>query len=265
LLLSSGLDIASWPAARIVQTIEEMTAHEPGYLMVDPTYLTIVVERARMLHLKLPRVRFVLTLFELCSALHRRAISEAFECPVFDTYGATEYGPIILQCERGTYHVNPESVIVETDSPDARGVGRMLVTTLRKTVMPLLRYDTGDLAIAGTSICDCPWSETDSLRSLEGRLVDCIADTRGQRITPGAVDRAIAPELDGVVTYCLVQRGTAAYQLELLPGRAFVAARVERADGALHELLGPGATIHVTHERELLPAASGKFRLSYRK
>jgi phenylacetate-CoA ligase len=264
LLLSSGLDIASWPAGRIVQTIEEMTAHEPGYLIVDPTYLAIVVERARMLHLTLPRVRFVLTLFELCSALHRRAISEAFECPVFDTYGATEYGPIILQCERGTYHVNPESVIVETDSPDARGVGRMLVTTLRKTVMPLLRYDTGDLAIAGTSICDCPWSETDSLRSLEGRLVDCIADTRGQRITPGAVDRAIAPELDGVVTYCLVQRGTAAYQLELLPGRAFVAARVERADGALHELLGPGATIHVTHERELLPAASGKFRLTYR-
>jgi phenylacetate-CoA ligase len=264
LLLSSGLDIASWPDARIVQIIEEMTAHEPGYLIVDPTYLAIVVERARMLRLKLPRVRFVLTLFELCSTLHRRAISEAFECPVFDSYGANEYGPIILQCERGTYHVNPESVIVEVDSPDAKGIGRMLVTTLRKTVMPLLRYDSGDLAIAGMSICDCPCSEAETLRSLEGRLVDCIADTQGRRITPGAVDRAIAPEIDGVVTYCLVQRGPATYQLELLPGQTFVTARSGRAVEALHELLGRDATIHVTHERELLPAASGKFRLAYR-
>jgi phenylacetate-CoA ligase len=264
LLLSSGLDIASWPAARIIQTVEEMTAHEPGYLFVDPTYLAIIVERARALRLKLPRVRFVLTLFELCSALHRRAISEAFECPVFDTYGATEFGPIIMQCECGTYHVNPESVIVEVDSPDARGVGAMLVTTLHKSIMPLLRYDTGDLAIRGTTRCDCRCSETDTLRSLEGRLVDCIASTNGQRVTPGAVDRAIAPELEGVVTYCLVQRGPLAYRLELLPGQTFLAARTKRAVEALHELLGPGATIHVTHERELLPAASGKFRLAYR-
>jgi phenylacetate-CoA ligase len=264
LLLSSGLDIASWPAARIIQTVEEMTAHEPDYLLVDPTYLAIVIERAHALRLKLPRVRFVLTAFELASALHRRAISEAFECPVFDTYGATEHGPIVLQCERGTYHVNPESVIVEVDSVDAHGVGRMLVTTLSKTVMPLLRYDTGDLAIREPGICECPCSETDTLRSLEGRLVDCIASTRGERITPGAVDRAIAPQLEGVVTYCLVQRGPATYRLELLPGRKFAGARAKRAVAALHELLGPGAAIEVTHERELLPAASGKFRLASR-
>jgi phenylacetate-CoA ligase len=264
LLLSSGLDIASWPDARIVQTIEEMAAHEPDYLLVDPTYLAIVVARACALRLKLPRVRFVLTLFELCSEVHRRAISEAFECPVFDAYGATEYGPIILQCERGTYHVNPESVIVEVDAPDARGVGRVLVTTLSKTIMPLLRYDTGDLAIRGTSVCDCPCSETDTLRSLEGRLADCIANTRGERVTPGAVDRAIAPWLEGVITYCLVQRGSATYQLELLPSQGLRPVRSKQAIDALHGLLGPGAAIRVTQERELLPAASGKFRLAYR-
>jgi phenylacetate-CoA ligase len=264
LLLGSGLDIASWPDARIRQTIDEMTAHEPEYLIVDPTYLAIVVERARALRLPLPRVRFVLTLFELCSALHRRAISEAFECPVFDTYGATEHGPIILQCEHGAYHVNPESVIVEVDSPDEHGVGRMLVTTLCKTIMPLLRYDTGDLAIAG-STCDCPWSETDTLRSLEGRAVDCISNTAGQRVTPGMIDRTIAPHLDGVVTYCVIQRGPASYWLQLLPGRSFLPRWAKRAVEALHELLGPAAAIRVTHERELLPASSGKFRLAYRE
>lgn len=264
LLLSSGLDIASWTEARVRQTIDEMTEHEPTYLIVDPAYLAILIERARALRLSLPRVQFVLTLFELCSALHRRAIADAFACPVFDTYGATEHGPILLQCQRGTYHVNPESVIVEVDSPDAHGIGRMLVTTLCKTVMPLLRYDTGDLAIRG-STCDCPWSETDTLRSLEGRTVDCVTTTQAQRITPGMLDRALAPHLDGVVTYCLVQRNSASYRLELLPGHAFAPKCAERAVEVLHELLGADASIRVTHERELLPAASGKFRLAYRE
>jgi hypothetical protein len=34
---------------------------------------------------------------------------------------------------------------------------------------------------------------------------------------------------------------------------------------ALPATLGPDAAIRVTHERELLPAASGKFRLAYRR
>jgi phenylacetate-CoA ligase len=264
LALVSSLDIASWPDERIAQTVREMKAHEPAYLLVDPTYLAIVVDRARALRLALPRVRFVLSSFESCSALHRRVIEAAFECRVFDVYGATEHGAIILQCERGRHHVNPESVIVEVDSADSNAVGRMLVTTLGKTVMPLLRYDTGDLAIASDTPCDCAWSETDMLESLEGRSVDCIEDTQGRRITPGAIDRAVAPELSGVVTYCLVQYGPAAYRLELLPGEGFVAGHGERAKQALHALLGPGAAIRVVQERELLPAASGKFRLARR-
>lgn len=267
LALGSSLDIASWPAERIAETLHEIRAHAADYLLVDPTYLAIVVDRARGLGLRIPRVQFVLTAFELCSDLHRRAIAEAFECPVFDVYGATEHGAILLQCERGTYHVNPESVIVEVDSVDSSGVGQMLVTTLSKTIMPLLRYATGDLAIAspaGDPACECAWGETDTLRSLEGRIVDCLATPQGERVTPAAIDRALAPELAGVVTYCLVQLGLADYRLDVLPGVEYSVRCELAALAALHELLGPGATIRVAQARELVPAASGKFRLAMR-
>ncbi|MFV8754628.1 phenylacetate--CoA ligase family protein [Nannocystaceae bacterium ST9] len=264
LALASSLDIASWPDARVEQTLHEIREYAPEYLLVDPTYLAIVVDRARGLGLGFPKLRFVLTSFELSSELHRRAIADAFECPVFDAYGATEHGAIVVQCERGVYHVNPESVILEVDSPDSRGAGQLLVTTPSKTLMPLLRYATGDLAIAGDSICACPWSETDSLRSLEGRAVDCLVDTQERRVTPGAIDRAIAAELPGVVTYRLVQRGGLSYRLELLPGQGFAVDRCNRALAALHELLGPGVDLRISVERELLPSASGKFRLACR-
>lgn len=262
LILPSSLDIAASSDARIVQTIAEMTQHAPRYLLVAPTYLAIVVDRALALGLALPRVDFVLTLYESSSALHRRAIAEAFECPVYDVYGATEYGAIIVQCERGTHHVNPESVIVEVDSPDSKGVGRMLVTTLHKTILPLLRYDTGDLAIAGTEPCTCAWSETPTLRSLEGREADAIRDVEGRRVSAGEVDRAIADLLPGVVSYCVVQRGPDRYRVELLPGRGFARAACEGAREALLALLGDGARIELAVERELLPAMSGKFSLT---
>ena len=76
----------------------------------------------------------------------------------------------------------------------------------------------------------------------------------------------IRPVVDaavGVVAYCLVQRGPASYRFEYLAGEDFEARSVDRVLESLHAELGPGATIRAERRRELLPAPSGKFRLSY--
>lgn len=261
LALETSAAIASLPDARIEEMIAELHAHAPTYLLVDPAYLAILCAHAERLRLALPRVRFVLTSYELCSDLHRRRIEDRLECPVFDVYGATEHGALALQCERGLYHVNPSAFIVEVDAPPGEP-GQLLVTSLDKKVLPLLRYESGDLARAALAPCTCPWGETDVLLSLEGRLADCVTSTSGARLTPRAVDRALAPAAAGVVTYALVQRPEGVYQLDLLPAPDF------RRDalGALHDalvgLLGPDARVRVTPRRELLPSPSGKFRLT---
>jgi phenylacetate-CoA ligase len=198
-----------------------------------------------------------LTAYELCSELHRRRIREAFECPVFGVYGATEFGALALQCEAGRYHVNPESYIVELQ-PVAGAVGELLVTSLDKKVMPLLRYRTGDLAIAADGPCSCAWSETGTLASLEGRMADAISRADGERVTVGAVDRAVASATDEVVTYCVVQTGRG-YRFEYLPAEGFGGGSIDRVVEALRELFG--GEVRAERRRELLPAGSGKFRL----
>ncbi len=262
LALETTHEIASLPPDRVERIVREMTEHRPEYLLVDPTYLAILVDHARRLRLPLPRVRFVLTAYELSSALHRRAIEEAFECPVYDAYGATEYGAIAVQCEAGRHHVNPRSVILEVLAGGG-APGRMLVTTLEKKVMPLLRYDTGDLAVRGETPCSCMWSETETLASLEGRAADAVRTTAGALVTAAAVDRAIAPSIRGVVTYCLVQQGPASYRFEFLPAHDHREGALAGAVAALHDLLGHEAKIRTERRREILPAPSGKFRLSY--
>ncbi len=257
LALESTVEMASLAPERAEQMARELCEHDPAYILADPAYLAIFVDHARRLRLRLPRPRLILTAYELCSELHRRRICEAFECPAFGVYGATEFGALALQCEAGRYHVNPESYIVELQ-PVAGAVGGLLVTSLDKKVMPLLRYQTGDLAIAGSEPCSCPWSETTTLASLEGRMADAIESADGELVTAGAVDRAVAAVTDELVTYCVVQTGRG-YRLEYLPAEGFVGASIPRVVEALRGLLG--VEVRAERRRELLPAASGKFRL----
>jgi len=263
LSLESGLDIASLAPARIEHMAAELREHEPAYVLADPSYLAMFADQALRLRLRLPRPRFVLTAYELSSALHRRIIERAFECPVYDAYGATEYGAVAVQCEAGRYHVNPECFIVELAASDAGDdAGELRITTLDKQLMPLLRYATGDLARPANAPCTCAWSETDTLASLEGRAVDSVRSTEGRRLTAGAIDRAAASAAVGIVSYCLVQRGEASYRLEYLPAEDHRERSLPDVLAALRAVLGPGAQLRADRCRELLPASSGKFRLA---
>jgi phenylacetate-coenzyme A ligase PaaK-like adenylate-forming protein len=76
-----------------------------------------------------------------------------------DNYGSTE-GFIAWQCPACSYHINAEHVAVEI--VDERGIpvgpgqmGRILITTLENRLMPLVRYEIGDYAIASNDLCSC--------------------------------------------------------------------------------------------------------------
>ena len=76
-----------------------------------------------------------------------------------DNYGSTE-GFIAWQCPRGSYHTNAEHMAVEivdqAGQPVAPGqMGRILITTLENRLMPLIRYEIGDYAIASNEVCGC--------------------------------------------------------------------------------------------------------------
>ena len=80
---------------------------------------------------------------------------------IADTYGAQEVGHIAAQCsDCGEYHISAERCLVEIlrddGSPAAPGeVGRVIVTPFYSYPMPLIRYELGDLAEAGTATPSC--------------------------------------------------------------------------------------------------------------
>ncbi|MFZ5562992.1 MAG: phenylacetate--CoA ligase family protein [Thermodesulfobacteriota bacterium] len=91
-----------------------------------------------------------------------RARAEAtFQVPVHQNYGINEVGIIASRCPQGgRYHVNAELCMVEIVDTDGQPCkpgrkGRLLVTGLANDAMPLIRYDTGDLAEALEGPCPC--------------------------------------------------------------------------------------------------------------
>jgi phenylacetate-CoA ligase len=87
----------------------------------------------------------------------RRHLQAVFGAPVQQGYGLNEIGLVAVRCEAERYHVHREHCIVdETGAPCRAGhPGRLVITGLRNFAMPLLRYDSNDLAIAVDGPCPC--------------------------------------------------------------------------------------------------------------
>lgn len=105
----------------------------------------------------------------------RRAMEKAYAAPVHQNYGLNEMGMAAVRCAHGRYHVNTELCLVEIVNADGRKclpgeVGHLLVTGLANFCMPLLRYDTGDLA-EGLFDTLCPCGSTlPSFGEIAGRF-----------------------------------------------------------------------------------------------
>lgn len=118
-----------------------------------------------------PRVVFCAG--ELVDAETRQLVTRVFSREPVGLYGQTEVGYIAWQCEqRGSFHVNADTHVVEVlrdGIPAHPGeLGTIVVTDLRARTMPLIRYNTADLAMAASGGCSCG-RELPLIGSIEGR------------------------------------------------------------------------------------------------
>lgn len=80
-----------------------------------------------------------------------RYIKEFFKVPTAVMYGSKEVNGIALSCPHGNLlHVLEDNVYVEQTKDN-----KILVTSLKNTVFPIIRYELGDLVNIVEKACDC--------------------------------------------------------------------------------------------------------------
>jgi phenylacetate-CoA ligase len=90
----------------------------------------------------------------------RTRLEQSYGAPIHMNYGLNEIGMVAVRCPQGRYHVHTEHCLVQIADGEGRGckpgeVGHVLITGLRNYAMPLIRYDTGDLAEVAEGPCAC--------------------------------------------------------------------------------------------------------------
>jgi phenylacetate-CoA ligase len=107
-----------------------------------------------------PGIRKLNAISEQLTPSMRRLVESVTRAPVEQGYGLNEIGLVATRCAADRYHVHVEHCLVEIvdDAGEACApgrTGRIIVTALRNPAMPLIRYDTGDLAEAVAGPCPC--------------------------------------------------------------------------------------------------------------
>ena len=128
----------------------------------------------------------------------RAALERTWGCRVFEHYGSTETGLAgAVQCRAfGGLHVREADLLFEaidpgTGHPTPDGeLGELVVTTLTRRGMPLIRFRTGDAGRMAAAPCRCG-SVLRCLESVEGRLDEAVDIGNGGVLTMGELDEAV--------------------------------------------------------------------------
>lgn len=118
---------------------------------------------------------------------YRELIEDVFGCAVNDCYGLGEGLQCAAQCEEhDMLHEAMHGVILEIVDGDGQPcptgeLGRVVATRLEPGPMPLIRYDTGDVAHFVEGDCPCG-RQLRRISRIQGRSTDIISTPAGDRL-----------------------------------------------------------------------------------
>jgi phenylacetate-CoA ligase len=165
----------------------------------------------------------------------RRKIEEGLGLDVYNSYGLSEMnGPgVAFECEqkRGMHlwedHFIAEIIDPQTGEPVREGeAGELVLTTLCREAMPLLRYRTRDITSFLTTPCPCGRTHR-RLNRIAGRSDDMLI-VRGVNIYPQQIERVLMAEPGVGRNYQIALEGLDEMTIKVELAEAGFEAKVER-------------------------------------
>lgn len=99
---------------------------------------------------------------ELLTQGKKELIERLWNCKVYNLYGTTETGNLAATCKKGNLHSSLDHFLFEVVNPKTLEplplgkTGILVVTTLTREAMPLIRYNVGDVVkLLPSSVCSC--------------------------------------------------------------------------------------------------------------
>ena len=201
---------ASGNTRRQIDIIHDL---DPEVLICTPSYALTIADTARELGID-PRslsLRFGHFGGEPWTEDMRLQIEEQLDILAFNTYGLSEViGPGVSgECAARTgMHLQEDHFIVECLDPETLEPvpegkpGELVITTLTRQAMPMLRYRTRDIARLWREPCACGRTTTRMSR-VTGRTDDMLI-IRGVNVFPSQIEEALL-RVEGTTPHYLIE------------------------------------------------------------
>jgi phenylacetate-CoA ligase len=247
------VDLAT-PAREQLSIID---ARAPAYVNTLPSNtLRIALEAGR--DAARPKVPALVSVAELLPPETRRLAEVVFGSRVINVLSSAEGGIVAVECpQEGRFHLQSELVRVEVLDADGRSCrpgerGELTVTPLYNYAMPLIRYRSGDFAVAGGP-CRCGRS-TPTLERFVGRRQH-IFTLRGLPSDVPPIDRVVISRALGHTFWQVVQTGPSSVVLRHEAPKPDTAG-LDEAMTHLRGVFGDGVTMG-SEWRDRIPLTSG--------
>jgi len=195
--------------------------------------------------------------------LLRADLRDTFGADVVEFYSSKECGAIAERCSLGHFHINAETVLLEV--LDAQGLpvapgeaGRAVITPFASTAFPLIRYDQGDIVVAGHP-CACGRG-LPVIESISGRETHFFRRPDGRKI-----DRELTQEcreLIGAGQLQVAQVGRAEFEVRYVRRDWGVARDEAKFTQRFREIFFPEASVTLVEMDDIPLTAAGKFLTS---
>ena len=166
----------------IAKYLDHMIAKNITILRGYPSSLATLADFVIRTGHPIPRIKLVLTASEVLTDNDRTLIESAFTAKVSNHYGLAEQIVMMGDCEKheGLHNYDEYGYLelIDTDDPKVK---RIVGTNLNNLTTPLIRYDTGDLAIVADKPCSCGRS-LPTIKNIIGRKDAVIRTAEGYEI-----------------------------------------------------------------------------------
>jgi phenylacetate-CoA ligase len=256
---------------RVVSLFDDMDSHRaairqfsPDMLYAFPSWLLELLRCYRENGEPPPRIPWLFTSSEVLTPEVRYRIESGFRGRIFDIYGSTEFKEVAWQCRAGGYHVNFESVYVETPPDSAQDPNAPIVlSTLCNRAMPLLRFRTGDLGSLTTAPCGCG-RRSPQLHIAQGREGEMLHLPSGRRLSPYTLTTLIET-LPGLHQYRIRHDAPTQITVELAGSDDLSADSLESCRRQLLGVLREPVSISMERVTQLARSAGGKHKVFVRR
>jgi phenylacetate-CoA ligase len=159
------------------EAVDRLQTYGFTVVIADPFWLSRFTEVAMARGIRTPMTAFISGAERITESL-RSQIEGYWQAPLYMSYGSTELGATLgAECRaKQGYHLNEYDYAVEVVEPDEDGYGEIVFTTLNRSVMPLIRYRTRDIArfIPEPCACGLPFRRLSSIRGRNDEVIACV-------------------------------------------------------------------------------------------